>query len=87
GKEYCHRCGYCLPCSQGIFIIGVMDFLKTPLLTLGKKRMAYNNMVASKMSSPASSCIECRECVARCPFNLPIPELMSQAAGIFEKRV
>jgi len=87
GREYCHRCGYCLPCSQGIFIIGVMDFLKTPLLTLEKKREVYSNMVTSKMSSPASSCIECRECVARCPFNLPIPELMSQAAGIFEKRV
>jgi hypothetical protein len=85
GKEYCHRCGYCLPCSQDIFIIGVMDFLKSPLLTLERKRMAYHSMVSQKMSSPASSCIECRECVARCPFNLPIPELMSKAADILEK--
>ncbi len=85
GKEYCHRCGYCLPCSQGIFIIGVMDFLKSPLLTLEKKREVYQNMVARKMSSKASSCIECRECVARCPYNLPIPELMAQAVDIFEK--
>lgn len=85
GKEYCHRCGYCLPCSQDIFIIGIMDFLKSPLLTLERKRVAYHNVVARKMSSLASSCIECRECVARCPFNLPIPELMSQAADLFEK--
>jgi predicted aldo/keto reductase-like oxidoreductase len=85
GKEYCHRCGYCLPCTQGIFIVGVMDFLKSPLLPFEKKRMAYSEMVSSKMSSPASSCIECRECVARCPFKLPIPELMSEAAEIFER--
>lgn len=85
GKEYCHRCGYCLPCSQGIFIIGVMDLLKAPILTLEQKRMSYNNIVAKNMGSPASSCIECMECVKRCPFNLPIPELMSQAVGIFEK--
>ena len=62
-----------------------MDFLKSPLLTQEKKRMAYNNMVAQKMSSLASSCIKCGECIARCPFNLPIPELMSQAADILEK--
>ena len=85
GKEYCHRCGYCLPCSQGIFILGVMDFLKSPLLPIEKKRIAYHNIIDRKMSSPASSCIDCRECVARCPFNLPIPELMSKAADIFDK--
>ena len=85
GKEYCHRCGYCLPCSQGIFILGVMHFLKSPLLPIEKKRMAYKNIIALKMSTPASSCIKCGECVARCPFNLPIPELMAQAADLFDK--
>jgi predicted aldo/keto reductase-like oxidoreductase len=85
GKEYCHRCGYCLPCTQGIFILGVMDFLKSPLLSREKKRMAYKDIVARKMTSPASSCIECGECVARCPFDLPIPTLMVQAAAMLEK--
>lgn len=85
GKEYCHRCGYCLPCTQGIFILGVMDFLKAPLLSKEKKRMAYKDMIARKTSAPASSCIECGECVARCPFDLPIPGLMSQAAKFLEE--
>ena len=82
GKEYCHRCGYCLPCTQGIFILGVMDFLKAPLLSKEKKRLAYKDIIARKMSAPASSCIECGECVARCPFDLPIPDLMSQAVAV-----
>jgi predicted aldo/keto reductase-like oxidoreductase len=85
GKEYCHRCGYCLPCTQGIFILGVMDFLKAPLLSKEKKRMAYKDIIARKISAPASSCIECGECVARCPFDLPIPDLMSQAAQFLEE--
>jgi predicted aldo/keto reductase-like oxidoreductase len=37
------------------------------------------------MTSPASSCIECGEGVARCPFDLPIPQLMAQAAAMLEK--
>ncbi len=86
GKEYCHRCGYCLPCSQGIFIIGVMDLLKSPLLPLEQKRMAYTGLVA-KLGGAASTCIGCTECVRRCPFDLPIPEFMSQAADIFERGV
>lgn len=85
GKEYCHRCGYCLPCTQGIFILGIMDFLKSPLLPIEKKRIAYSSILTRKVSAPASSCIECGECVARCPFKLPIPELMSQAAAMLEK--
>jgi predicted aldo/keto reductase-like oxidoreductase len=85
GKEYCHRCGYCLPCTQGILILGVMDFLKSSLLPIEKKRAAYNNIIRRKVSSPASSCIKCGECVARCPFKLPIPELMEQAAAMLEK--
>ena len=85
GKEYCHRCGYCLPCTQGIFILGVMDFLKAPLLSKEKKRLAYKDMITRKVSAPASSCIECGECVARCPFDLPIPDLMSQAAKLLEE--
>jgi hypothetical protein len=85
GKEYCHRCGYCLPCTQGILILGVMDFLKSKLLPIEKKRAAYNNIIGRKVSSPASSCIRCGECVARCPFKLPIPDLMEQAAAMLEK--
>lgn len=84
GREYCHRCGYCLPCTQGILILGVMDFLKSTLLPLEKKRAAYNNIIRSKVSSPASNCIACGECVERCPFKLPIPELMAQAAAMLE---
>ena len=85
GKEYCHRCGYCLSCTQSIFLLGVMEFLKSSLLSREKKRMAYKDMVARKMSSPASSCIECGECAARCPFDLPIPQLMSQAVQFLEE--
>ena len=85
GKEYCHRCGYCLPCTQDILILGVMDFLKSKLLPLEKKRAAYNNIIGRKISSPASSCVKCGECVARCPFKLPIPELMEQATAMLEK--
>lgn len=85
GKEYCHRCGYCLPCSQGIFILGVIDLLKARMLKLDRKRIAYKSMVDRGMGAAAGSCIECGECVARCPFDLPIPELMSQAADIFDK--
>jgi predicted aldo/keto reductase-like oxidoreductase len=38
------------------------------------------------LTAPVSSCVRCMECVERCPFDLPIPDLMEQAVELLEKR-
>ncbi|OGL42097.1 MAG: hypothetical protein A2149_01330 [Candidatus Schekmanbacteria bacterium RBG_16_38_11] len=82
-KIYCHRCGYCLPCSQGIKIFGLIDILHAGVLSYEKKKAAYLQAVQKGLLVPASKCIECGECVPKCPYELPIPELMKQLVEKF----
>ena len=73
-KTWCHRCDYCLPCTQGIHIAGALWFENS------FRRMPPER--ALSMFSPnvekARTCIECGECVKRCPYNLDIPELLKE---------
>jgi len=83
GKHYCHRCGYCLPCDQGIMIVGVMDIMLTPFLSFERKKKIYREVIIDKFKSDPKNCIRCEQCVEKCPFNLPIPDMMEKAVEMF----
>jgi uncharacterized protein len=78
GQEYCHRCGYCLPCSQGIHIFSQIDMYKTATITLEQKRALYKQMKA-RGAKTAGDCVACGLCIEKCPFKLPIPEILERA--------
>ncbi len=84
GKEYCHRCGYCMPCTNGIMILGIIDLVKGTLTDKEGKKKAYHEVLKGKFNSDPGNCTECEECVEKCPFNLPIPSLMRKAVELFE---
>jgi predicted aldo/keto reductase-like oxidoreductase len=84
GKEYCHRCGYCLPCPQGIMILGVIDLVRAPMLSLEMKKKSYHQVIKGRLKSDPNNCVQCEECVEKCPFKLPIPALMRRAVEMFE---
>jgi predicted aldo/keto reductase-like oxidoreductase len=84
GKEYCHRCGYCLPCPQGIMILGVIDLVRAPMLSLEMKKKSYHQVIKGRFLSDPNNCVQCEECVEKCPFKLPIPALMRRAVEMFE---
>lgn len=71
GQDFCRRCGYCQPCTQGIdipysFILkGYHDNYDLKDWALGR----YQAMTAH-----ASDCVACGSCEKRCPYNLPIIE-------------
>lgn len=77
GQEYCHRCGYCLPCPQGIHIISQFDIYKSNLFGVEKKREIYRQMKA-RGASTAGDCIACGQCTEKCPFKLPVPSIMER---------
>lgn len=80
GTNFCRRCNYCAPCSAGISIPNVFLFagyLERYNLE-GWARERY-----SSLSAKASDCIECGECETRCPYHLPIREMMKKCAGEF----
>lgn len=77
GQEYCHRCGYCLPCPQGIHIISQFDIFKSNLFGIERKREIYAQMKA-RGAHTAGDCIGCGECTEKCPFKLPVPAVMEK---------
>ena len=81
GASWCHRCEYCQPCPQKISISGVLT-VETVI-----KRMPFEraSMMGSRNMDAARTCIECRECVGRCPYNLNIPELLKEKLAIWDK--
>ena len=35
----------------------------------------------------AKECVECCECVAKCPYDLPIPEMLRENIALYERVV
>ena len=81
GKQFCRRCEYCQPCPQGVMITTAMGY----------------KIVASRMSPAVSvefcrlsmesvkQCTECGECLERCPYKLPIQEMLKANYDLYEQ--
>ena len=80
GNNFCRRCNYCAPCAVGISIPNVFLFQgyldRYGLGDWAKDR--YHGMPVK-----ASACIGCGACEKRCPYDLPIREMLKDAAAKF----
>ena len=80
GSRFCRRCNYCAPCSAGINISGcflMANYLRRyDLADWAKARY-------DAMPRHASDCKDCRLCEFRCPYNLPIREMLREVASLF----
>jgi uncharacterized protein len=75
GTKFCHRCDYCQPCSEGIMISTVMMY---PSLV---RRLPPEHLFSGfweQIVEKAASCTECGECEERCPYHLPIRDLLAE---------
>lgn len=82
GTNFCRRCNYCAPCSVGINIPAVFLF-EGYYTRYDLKEWATDRY--SQMNKTASDCIECGVCETRCPYNLPIREMLKKAAQVMGK--
>ena len=80
GTQFCRRCGYCLPCREGISIPSVFLF-EGYLSRYGLEEWARGRY--DTLSVKASACIGCGACEARCPYGLPIRQMLKTAAEKF----
>ena len=80
GSNFCRRCNYCAPCAAGINIPGVFLFAGY-LERYGLADWAKDRY--SSLPVKASACIECGACETRCPYELPIRQMMKRAAEEF----
>lgn len=80
GTKFCRRCGYCGPCPEGIDI-------PTMFLLQGYKER-YNLAQWSEerykaMPARAKDCVECGTCETKCPYDLPIREMLKKVRLTF----
>ncbi|MBQ1170139.1 MAG: aldo/keto reductase [Oscillospiraceae bacterium] len=80
GTNFCRRCNYCQPCAAGINISGCFLF-DGYLQRYGLGEWAKGRYDA--MPKHAGDCIGCGACEARCPYNLPIRDMLKKVAERF----
>ena len=76
----CVYCNHCLPCPATI------DIGKTTRL-METAQYAISNAIRAEydaLSSKASECLQCGDCVERCPFDVDVIANMEQAVELFE---
>jgi uncharacterized protein len=81
-QQFCRRCDYCQPCSQEISIqmmMGLKSVVKR--FGAGADAPAWIQGVVNK----ARNCTECGECLPRCPYQLPIPELIKKNLEFYDQ--
>ena len=84
-KVDCTTCGYCMPCPEGInipFNLGLSNdhhVFKDP-------NAGFRYRLVLGESERASSCIQCGECLDKCPQGIPIPDELEHVADLFESK-
>jgi len=82
GTNFCRRCNYCAPCAAGINI-PIIFLIEGYYTRYNLKEWALKRYAGQEKT--ASDCIGCGACEDRCPYNLPIREMMKNTAKVFGK--
>ncbi|MEM3660312.1 MAG: aldo/keto reductase [Thermoproteota archaeon] len=74
----CTRCGYCMPCPNGVDIPENFEVYNHGVAynTIGAARRVYNNNIPAERR--ASACVGCRTCEEKCPQKIKISEWMQK---------
>ena len=71
--EFCRGCGYCMPCPVGI------EINSAARMTLMIRRAPEKAQLSEKnraMMMKIEECINCGQCMKRCPYGLDTPNLL-----------
>ena len=81
GNQFCRRCNYCQPCTMGINISFCFT-INGYLTRYGLKDWAIGRYKG--MAVEPNACIECGMCESRCPYHLPIIEMLKDVYRNFQ---
>ncbi|MDH5266319.1 MAG: aldo/keto reductase [Candidatus Bathyarchaeota archaeon] len=74
--NHCRDCGLCLPCPQNLDIAAVLRFQMLSV-TYGLKNWAKK--LYEGLEVGVDDCTKCGECEPKCPYKLPIIEMLQKA--------
>ena len=79
--RFCRRCDYCQPCPQKVQIstaVTLQSFWKR-----FPPHRFFTGFVANAVES-ARHCADCGECEGRCPYHLPIREMLAENIAFYD---
>ncbi len=82
GTEFCQRCDYCQPCPEEIAISTVMS--SDSLVKRLPPEEVFSAGIIEAMEK-AANCTECGDCEERCPYHLPIREMIVEKTKWYEE--
>ncbi|MHA1672747.1 MAG: aldo/keto reductase [Promethearchaeota archaeon] len=89
----CTQCEYCMPCSSGVDIPTNLQLLNEAAWTGSAKEMQVwfdglaqspDDLKEKPDSGAAQLCIECNECLDKCPQSIQIPDEMKKVVAIYQ---
>lgn len=81
GNDFCRRCGYCMPCPQGIDIPGMFLF-EGYATRYNLKDWAMTRYNSLKVK--ADACVKCGLCETKCPYELPIRKKLEKVVEVMK---
>ena len=79
---FCRQCMYCMPCPNGVEI-WLLTYLRN-LHRLWPKKELEADWIANAAKS-GEKCIKCGLCETKCPYNLPVREIIDDNRVFYQK--
>lgn len=80
-RNGCTACRYCMPCPHGVDIPRNFALWNDWGKYSNAREARWNWHNPDFASARADACVQCGECVPKCPQNIPIPADLSRAAA------
>ena len=80
--DFCRGCGYCMPCPAGIMIN------QCARMSLMLRRAPSADWLTPQMQEEMKkieNCLECGQCIKKCPYELNTPELLKKNYEDYKK--
>jgi hypothetical protein len=77
--NFCHRCGYCDPCPNGVNVFAAMAIPRV-IMNYGHD---YDAEWFVNGAKNIDKCVECGICEQKCPYNLPIRTTLKENKAFY----
>lgn len=89
-KVNCTGCGYCLPCPEGVLIPWIFEVYNKMHLFGNEEEAKFiyairlSGTISGDKPGYASECVQCDECLEKCPQGIEISEMLETIADEME---
>jgi predicted aldo/keto reductase-like oxidoreductase len=81
----CTKCGYCMPCPNGVNIPANFELYNEAFLHEDVPGSRFKYQIFIPEPARADVCVACHECEQRCPQKIPITEWMAKVYSLLGK--